>query len=239
MTYKKRSLARKKRTLDRSSGVTLQVHEIFYTVQGEGPRAGEPAAFVRLSGCNLTCWFCDTTWDDDNDPYMHVDDILAEIERIIPFHCKLVVITGGEPVRQQLHFLIKCLLANNYTIQVETAGTYWQPCLAQGGVEIIVSPKTPKIKPEFSIYAAAFKYVIRAGYYDLETGIPNHDTQCDGIFTKGTLAPPPPRCPVYLSPCDEGEDHVATSFNTEIVAKIAMKYGYTAGLQLHKYFNVD
>ena len=58
---------------------SLQVHEIFHTIQGEGPFSGRPAVFIRLSGCNLRCWFCDTEWDDDNDPFLSPDEIMKQI----------------------------------------------------------------------------------------------------------------------------------------------------------------
>lgn len=53
----------------RESGGLLQVQDVFYTIQGEGPFAGRTAVFIRLTGCNLRCWFCDTVWGDDSDVY--------------------------------------------------------------------------------------------------------------------------------------------------------------------------
>jgi len=76
--------------------VDLQVEEIFYTLQGEGPFAGRPAVFVRLAGCPLRCQWCDTQFDTGlSKPRMRVDDIMREVQRHAAAIATLVVITGG------------------------------------------------------------------------------------------------------------------------------------------------
>src|SRR5215831_17554873 len=139
----------------------LQVNDIWYTIQGEGPYVGYPALFIRLTGCNLRCHFCDTEWDDDNDSYCTIDNIMDRVYDNMGNHpFNLVVITGGEPVRQNLSQLIHHLDRCFPIIQMETAGTLWQPCLTL--TKIVVCPKTPKIHPFIYDHAAAFKYVIQA-----------------------------------------------------------------------------
>jgi 7-carboxy-7-deazaguanine synthase len=75
----------------------LTVNEIFYSIQGESTRAGEPCVFVRLTACDLRCSWCDTPYAFHEGRKMSVDDVVAEVER---HGCPLVEITGGEPLLQ-------------------------------------------------------------------------------------------------------------------------------------------
>src|SRR5947209_10196668 len=72
----------------------LRVNEIFYSIQGEGSRAGEPCAFVRMTGCGLRCSYCDTEYAFYEGQDIPVSEIF---ERVQSFGCKLVELTGGEP----------------------------------------------------------------------------------------------------------------------------------------------
>jgi organic radical activating enzyme len=223
----------------------LQVHNIFYTLQGEGPFAGDPSVFIRLSGCNLRCSFCDTQWDDENDPYLTVDEIYDRVAaeydhyKIKPSP-KLIIITGGEPLRQDLSRLFHRLswLSGKVTFQIETAGTLWQDCLLREDVYIVCSPKTPKINESIWNNASAFKYVIRNGLTDQEDGLPLMNTQI-AYAEPVKLARPRPGARVYLSPCDEIGFPELTKANEKEVVRLALKHGYTAGLQLHKIWNVE
>lgn len=221
-------------------GQELQTREIFYTLQGEGPYSGRPSVFVRLTGCNLRCHFCDTKWDDDNDKNMLIGDIMEEVERLSENGrlTKLVVLTGGEPLRQDIDLLLMFLIGIlGYTVQIETAGTLWQQCLNDYDskeLTVIVSPKTPRIDPILFERADAFKYVIRAEDVQGDiTGVPYTNTQSKGEFRAVPLAEPRPGAPVYLSPCDEYNDD-KNAANYQRVGVLAMKHGYIAGVQLHK-----
>ena len=128
---------------------TLVVSEVFGpTLQGEGPSAGQPAAFVRLGRCNLACRWCDTpyTWDwEGHDPArelttMAVADIVSLVDAM---HVDRLVVTGGEPLLQQRHLppLLRAARSRGWTVEVETAGTL-TPSLADGLVDRWnVSPK--------------------------------------------------------------------------------------------------
>lgn len=96
----------------------MRVNEIFYSLQGEGLYAGTPAIFVRFSGCNLKCPFCDTDFDYYRD--MEIRDILKEIGS---YPARRVVLTGGEPSLQLSEELINALHREGYAIHVETNGT--------------------------------------------------------------------------------------------------------------------
>ena len=75
----------------------MRVNEIFKSIQGEGRRAGEVSVFVRLAGCDLRCWWCDTTYALKKSQGKKISP--AEIvEKVANYHCEAVVVTGGEPL---------------------------------------------------------------------------------------------------------------------------------------------
>lgn len=99
----------------------LQVNEIFFSIQGESSHAGRPCAFIRLTGCNLRCSYCDTTYAYDEGSWLEIPEIERQIRA---FHCRLVEITGGEPLLQaQTPELIRTLLDRQYTVLLETNGS--------------------------------------------------------------------------------------------------------------------
>lgn len=100
----------------------MLVNEIFYSLQGEGRHAGTPAVFVRFSGCNLKCPFCDTSHDAFTE--MSEDEILAEV---LKYPARHVVITGGEPALQLTSGLVSGLHAAGRYVQIETNGTVALP----------------------------------------------------------------------------------------------------------------
>ncbi len=100
---------------------TYRINEIFYSLQGEGYHTGTPAVFIRLSGCNRACTFCDTDFAHFSE--MTAAEIVAEVEKYPTRH---VVITGGEPTLQLTEdhdSLLRELKAHNYYIQIETNGS--------------------------------------------------------------------------------------------------------------------
>src|SRR5262245_19999182 len=105
-------------------GTPLQVHSIFNTIQAEGPFCGTPASFVRLAVCALQCPACDTDYTSFR-ANMQTSLILEEIQRFRSHG--LVVITGGEPFRQDLGPLIDKLVKAGYYVQIETNGSLPPP----------------------------------------------------------------------------------------------------------------
>jgi 7-carboxy-7-deazaguanine synthase len=98
----------------------LTVNEIFFSIQGEGRRAGEPCVFVRLTGCPLRCVWCDTAYAFHEGRKREQDDLLAEIER---YPCRSVLVTGGEPLAQPAAFALVTRLADaGWQVSVETSG---------------------------------------------------------------------------------------------------------------------
>jgi 7-carboxy-7-deazaguanine synthase len=118
----------------------MRVTEIFFSIQGEGTRAGLPCAFVRFTGCDLRCVYCDTAYAFHGGKEMSPEAILGEVGR---FPCKLVLLTGGEPLLQRdLPDLASRLLARGYEVTVETHGQRPLDALPVGVVRI-VDVKTP------------------------------------------------------------------------------------------------
>jgi len=221
---------------------TLDVQEVFYTIQGEGPSAGRPAVFIRLAGCNLRCYFCDTEFESGMGNPLTVNAIImgarTEIAKVRgTAHRKgdLVVITGGEPLRQNLVPLVVALEANGFEVEIETAGTLWVPGLGDTKARIVCSPKTGKIHPEVLARAAAFKYVVRSGCTDTD-GLPILSTQHRG--RAADIAKPRDGTPVYVQPMDDGESE-SNYQNLKYVVSLAMKHGYRVSLQQHKLMGVE
>jgi 7-carboxy-7-deazaguanine synthase len=101
--------------------VSLEICEIFYSLQGESTRAGLACVFVRLSGCNLSCSWCDTTYAAVQPVSMTIDQIVG---RVAAFECPMVEITGGEPLIQtQTPALISALLEKGFQVLLETNGS--------------------------------------------------------------------------------------------------------------------
>ena len=130
------------------SGVELKLSEIFESIQGEGPTAGEPCVFLRLAMCNLHCRWCDTkyTWDWKNYDYdreVRLDTVTRVAERLLAARRSRLVITGGEPLMQQDGLAeLLTLLPESWSVEVETNGTLPpQPRLSARVNQWNVSPK--------------------------------------------------------------------------------------------------
>lgn len=99
----------------------LKINEIFHSIQGESIFSGIPCVFVRLTGCNLRCTYCDTGYAFEEGEHLTIDTIL---KKIAYFSCNLVEITGGEPLMQgQTPALAKVLLDQGYHVLMETNGS--------------------------------------------------------------------------------------------------------------------
>ncbi len=99
----------------------LRLTEIFYSIQGESSAAGRPCVFVRLSRCNLRCTWCDTTYSFKGGDKRSIDDVKDEVAS---YGCKLVEITGGEPLLQPtVHTLMTELCDEGYEVMIETSGS--------------------------------------------------------------------------------------------------------------------
>ena len=99
----------------------MRITEIFYSIQGESTHAGRPCVFVRLTGCNLRCVWCDSEYTFTGGERMSIDDVIA---RVKSYGCNLVEITGGEPLAQAESFdLVKRLCDEAFEVLIETSGS--------------------------------------------------------------------------------------------------------------------
>lgn len=223
---------------DKGDGQTLSVHSVFYTIQGEGPYTGHPAVFIRLAGCNLQCPGCDTDYTT-NRRTLTIQEIAARVERTFSHYqtvvSPLIVITGGEPFRQNLVPLINNL-KRYYRIQIETNGTLGikdpEPFK---GVDIVCSPKSGKVHYSIQSHAMCYKYVMHYQSVSAIDGLPilalNHSAAPE-------VARPPLGTPVYLQPMD-CQNETVNRLNQNAVLASCLKYGYILQLQTHKLLGVE
>jgi 7-carboxy-7-deazaguanine synthase len=224
----------------RDTSPLLEVFKIFPTIQGEGPFAGRAATFVRLYGCNLQCTFCDTDYTSQKHamlPQEILDQVRAHnFGKAQPYHSDyLVVITGGEPFRQNLTPLCELLLAHGYKVQIETNGTLEPSPGFPPMATIVCSPKTGRINYAMMLRADAFKYVLEAGHVDPEDGLPLSTL---GQATQHHVAKPRSGALVYVQPFDE-QDPRLNADNLAAASMSAMKYGYILSVQTHKIANLE
>lgn len=229
--------------LDHSSPRVLDLHSMFYTIQGEGPFAGRPAVFIRLAGCNLQCPGCDTEYTTGRQT---IDTELIAIRAAHLADAPLVVITGGEPFRQDISQLVTLLHGRGCTVQIETNGVIGLPAGSCSiwdypDVHIVVSPKVGKVHPSIADRASAYKYVLSAWDTDPTDGLPIRALFNNLPSTQVRVARPPegfPTSQIYVNPMDEQNPELNQQ-NLAAVAKSCLTHGYTAGVQMHKYMNLE
>lgn len=220
----------------------LDVVSIFYTIQGEGPLAGTPAVFVRLAGCNLQCPGCDTDYTT-NRKIMTPFAIEEEAHRLrhafanFPRKQGLVVITGGEPFRQNIKPLVDVLHQLSWKVQIESNGTMFpNGPFPFNKIDLVISPKTPTINSGFHNInpKCTLKYVITDGEVDQDDGLPT--------ITLDGLRPGRPwenyTGDIYVQPAETNSVY-QNDKNTEACVRSAMKYGYRLSLQLHKILGLE
>lgn len=178
----------------KTDSVQYAVNEIFYSVQGEGVRAGTANVFIRFAGCNLTCsrdgeagFDCDTEFTSARK--MTAAAILSAVSAFLP--CKAIIFTGGEPALQLTASLCDMFKSESYFLAIETNGTY---DLSAFNLDwITVSPKTAEHTLRQKT-ASEVKYVRRIGQ-----GIPRPQVkathrlispacQADGVILPADLA---------------------------------------------------
>ena len=225
----------------------VDLHSVFHTIQGEGPFCGTPAVFVRLAGCNLQCPGCDTDYTSTREliepiKLTHkIRDLFRNTQYDSLRGRKLVVVTGGEPFRQDLTLLLNLLQLEGYFVQIETNGSfapspgvfYNLDIRERDGVYVVCSPKTGKINTKLKDVACCLKYVMRFDQVNPIDGLPNVAL---GHSAKPLLYRPFIwDRPIYLQPMDDGEGQtVANQKSLAACIESCMRYGYTLQLQTHK-----
>ena len=193
----------------------MKVNEIFYSLQGEGAHTGTPAVFVRFSGCNLKCPFCDTDFRDgkEMDEYEIVDEVCRQ-----GIQAPLVVITGGEPTLQVTEELIDLLHQNGFKVAMETNGTRTAP---KGIDWLTISPKEAYVgnvgKPVLT-KCQELKVV-----FDME-----HEPNDFGIDAEH----------YYLQPCDTGDKQKNQHIIEQLIEYVKDNPKWKISLQTQKLLNV-
>ena len=193
----------------------MRVNEIFYSLQGEGCQSGTPAVFVRLSGCNLRCPFCDTHHDEG----VEMDDA-AIVRAIEAWPASLVVVTGGEPALQLTATLVDAIHRAGRRVAVETNGTLPLPPNVDW---VTLSPKDSWLGPQ------ATPVLRRADELKL-------------LFD-GVHAPDPYRHIVVghrcLQPVDTGDPVRNAQIIAATVEYVKQHPEWRLSLQIHKILNIQ
>lgn len=138
----------------------LKITEIFSSVQGEGLRQGEPTLFVRFSGCNLKCSFCDTKYAWNGGQEYSTAQILEKIKKLKnDFPAQWVCLTGGEPLLQDVEELVRALKRERFKVQIETNATIFRP-LPVDWYSISPKPDKYNFRPEYKEKANEVKIII-------------------------------------------------------------------------------
>lgn len=221
----------------------VEVHHLFRTIQGEGPFTGERAIFIRLAGCNLQCPGCDTEYTSQR-TRMTPEQVCQDItfnHGDFPYG-GLIVISGGEPTRQNIGPLCEELVNRGYMVQIESNGVRPPDPLTidlvcEKRVTLVISPKTKKISDVSASIATCFKYVLRDGDINPVDGLPFRALE---HAAAPMVARPPTgyKGVIYINPYDE-KDEAANARHLAATVQSCSKFGYRMGLQLHKIANLE
>lgn len=193
--------------------MSLNIKEIFYSLQGEGGRSGEPSIFIRLTKCNLACTFCDTDFENGKD--MNLQEIMDTISK---YPCNWIIWTGGEPTLQLKNEHLSFFKNAGYYQAIETNGTRPIPNL----IDYITC--SPKINME--------QIKNRIPYVD-EIRIP---------IAKGDILPKisilPKAKKYFVSPIFDGNEMNQNNINY-CIDLIKQNSEWTLSLQIHKLINIE
>lgn len=197
-----------------------KINEIFYSLQGEGHHTGYPSVFIRFSGCNLQCPFCDTSHDEG--VYMSDDDIFHAVNL---YSASWIVLTGGEPALHIDADFIKMLKkATGKKVAIETNGTV---ALPEGIDWITLSPKNG-ISGEEEGAVPVIPYANEIKVVDLGQPLePYFNMPCKG---EDTL--------MYLQPCYVEDKKERESNRLHTLSRVLADPRWTLSVQLHRFLNI-
>lgn len=195
---------------------TYSINEIFYSLQGEGRHTGRAAVFIRFSGCNLRCPFCDT--DFSRHTAMTADDIIGVVNQWRA--CAFVVLTGGEPTLQADEALVSRLHDEGFYVAIETNGTRLVPKNIDW---VTLSPKSCFVNegPQLVTFKVNEVKVVFDGIHD------------PTVYSKLGGSPY-----LNLQPCDTGDDHRNRELTRQCVEYIKRHPQWHLSLQTHKLIHI-
>lgn len=194
----------------------MKINEIFYSLQGEGYWTGTPAVFVRFSGCNLKCAFCDT--DHQNGRHYTTEEVISKIQKYPARH---IIFTGGEPTLQLSRDLVERLHTLGKFLHIETNGSIRLSDDIENNIDwITVSPKDAPIKIQRIDELKALYHGERQDMAAL-----------DSIRTAN------PDCR-YLQPCDVNNPQENSRILSETIEYIKQNPRWRLSLQTHKIIGI-
>ena len=200
----------------------MKINEIFYSIQGEGKWSGLPNIFIRTTGCNLRCSFCDTKYAYDDGEEMAIEEILNIISR---YPCKHVYVTGGEPLLQEETIeLIDALVRQKYKVCIETNGSIsLKKVLDKKPLMISLDIKCPSSNMHEKMYLKNISFLSDEDQLKFVIGNKN-----DYNYAKKIIYEYKPVCLVFLQP--------VWGTNAANLANWIIKDGLDAmlSLQIHK-----
>lgn len=217
------------------------INEIFYSIQGEAEHTGTPAVFIRFQGCGVGCGWCDTkhTWQKEKKYLVSPDNMIVKTGDS-PAWCDVtsdwiadyladiaprgvhVVLTGGEPLEQDLQDLCELLTERGHYIQIETSGTVLIPEWAYENHWITLSPKIGMKKPVLNANTSLCHEIKMP--VGKEKDLQNLDEYLDSHMY---LKPP-----IWLQPLSQNEK------STKLCLETCMERNWRLSLQTHKYLSV-
>ena len=205
----------------------LKINEIFWSFQGEGLRVGIPSVFLRFAGCSVQCPYCDSkdSWKSDAGASLSIEKIISEIEK----HKKKypqsqVVITGGEPLEQDLSEITKAVKKKNNFLSIETNGVHFQD------LPIDWWTVSPKDVTDYFIHRDVLK---KTNEIKL---VVNKSLTIDVI--KRTRLMVPVSVPIFLQPEADDKNRYVNTFSLFQQCQEEKLENTRAGIQLHKIYNV-
>lgn len=208
----------------------FSVNEIFYSIEGEGIRAGYPCVFVRFNGCNLHCKYCDTGYAQrPGIPNMDVSDIVSQVKE---YNCPRVTLTGGEPLLQKgIDKLVDVLVHEDIEVNIETNGSipldlYYWPA---EGVLFTVDYKTGASGESSKMYMENFQYLCHSDVIKFVVGSKEDIRQAFDVVDKYLNQWNPPM--IFFSP-------VFGEIEPKDIVEAIKQSGHTecrVQLQLHKF----